>query len=357
MKRFFFNSLLILVLSNSSCDNKTGNLNTGKDDSLIAVSYDQKSIKVKTSIAAFKPFDRIIYSNGKANAKNMAEIRFGMDEMIVKIFIQNGQKVFPGQLLAKLDDRSLLRKLAKIQEAVNKSLIELDDRLIDYGFRIKDTAVIPKDILKMAKIKSNYTNALFDYNDVKYEIERTNITAPVGGIVANVDAKINNYSSNYKRLCNIIDLNEMQVNFMLLENEVSSLRAGTPVDIKKYDNNSIYHGTISTINPVIDEDGMVLVTATIINNTGLLLGGQQVNVIVKQNISMQLVVPKGAVLVRDNRKVVFTVIDKMASWNYVQTGAENNEYIIIEEGLKPGEVVIISNNVTLVNSSPVEIIK
>ncbi|MDD4032931.1 MAG: hypothetical protein PHS48_06780 [Bacteroidales bacterium] len=50
---------------------------------------------------------------------------------------------------------------------------------------------------------------------------------------------------------------------------------------------------------------------------------------------------------------MFTLVDGKAFWNYVTTGLENATEYTIEEGLKPGDQVIVSGNINLAHESPV----
>ena len=67
-----------------------------------------------------------------------------------------------------------------------------------------------------------------------------------------------------------------------------------------------------------------------------------------------IVVPRKAILLRNNRPVVFTWEAGFAKWNYVSLGAENGEVIEILEGIQAGSEVIISNNIQLANNTPVK---
>ncbi|MFQ5677199.1 MAG: efflux RND transporter periplasmic adaptor subunit, partial [bacterium] len=69
-------------------------------------------------------------------------------------------------------------------------------------------------------------------------------------------------------------------------------------------------------------------------------------------------VPKEAILIRDQRKLVFIVRDGLAKWCYAETGLENDDFVEILSstfGLKPGEMVITSGHYTLVHDARVKI--
>jgi multidrug efflux pump subunit AcrA (membrane-fusion protein) len=81
-----------------------------------------------------------------------------------------------------------------------------------------------------------------------------------------------------------------------------------------------------------------------------------VKVMVRTEIPNRLIIPKNAMVLRQNKEVVFTVQkDSIAIWNYVKTGYENSSHYTIKEGLKAGDTVIVSGNVNLAHESTVEI--
>ena len=84
-----------------------------------------------------------------------------------------------------------------------------------------------------------------------------------------------------------------------------------------------------------------------------------VKVSIKETIINQLVVPKQAVVLRQNHEVLFRYTKGSAYWTYINVLYENENQYSVEavEGatLEPGDTVIISNNLNLAHESEVEI--
>lgn len=115
-------------------------------------------------------------------------------------------------------------------------------------------------------------------------------------------------------------------------------------------------GRVAEINPMVDENGMVRVWASVDGGNGL-IDGMNVRVSVKRAVAETLVVPKSAVVLRSGRQVIFTLDGDKAMWNYVTTGLENLSEYTVTEGLTPGMTIITSGNVNLAHESPVKIVK
>lgn len=320
-------------------------------------SFKGENVVVKTAQVSFGTFDLEIISNGDAHAIRNAEIKFPFVENIQSVLIGNGQSVHKGQLLACLDTAELSNRVIRSREALDKALVDLDDRLIDYGYRVKDSLNIPKDIMRMAKTRSGYNAAQYNYCDALSLLYKSRVTAPFSGKIADLEAREFNHSGGFRKLCNVIDDSRMTVEFKILETEYRHIANGCFIEVMPYGNSHSIKGTITQINPLIDENGMIKITALANNASGVLMDGMQVKIVIKKAIAGNLYVPKEAVVQRDNKDVVFTCEEGRAKWNYVETGQQNTRYVSIRSGLQKGQQVIISNNINLAHDVEVTIDK
>jgi len=104
----------------------------------------------------------------------------------------------------------------------------------------------------------------------------------------------------------------------------------------------------------VNDAGMVLATAVVPNNSGRITEGMNVKVIVRDAVPNQLVVPKSAVTLRQERKVVFVCKNDTAHWRYVNVNEENSQFCTLKgEDIKPGEEVIVDGNFNLSHLAPV----
>ena len=76
----------------------------------------------------------------------------------------------------------------------------------------------------------------------------------------------------------------------------------------------------------------------------------------------KLLAPKSALLIRDNRPLVFKREDDRARWLYVDIGLENEEWVEILKvhsggSLAPDEEVVVSDHLTLAHEAKIKIRK
>jgi len=195
----------------------------------------------------------------------------------------------------------------------------------------------------------------------KYNFESSQLVAPFSGVLANINKKLYDRIDAGTTFCTLIDDSEFEAEFRVVESEAGDILLNDEVQLIPFSSQKICRGRISEINPVIDENGMILVKAKV-KNSGGLIDGMNVKVIVEKNIPDQMVVPKSAILLRDNQEVLFRFTGNgVAFWTYVQTLAENTTSFSVianpDKGaqLSPGDTVIISGNLNLAHESRVEV--
>ncbi len=302
-------------------------------------------------------FEHELTGNGKISAQTVAEVRFQISEMITKIYVKNGDRVSKGQFIAELDTYALTLKLEQTKDALLRSKIEMQDVLIGQGYSPDKINEVPDNIIELAGVKSGFNQAQIQFDLAEYDLKQARLIAPISGRVANLFAKTNTLSKTSEAFCNIIDTQNPEVTFTVLENELGFINNGDKVTVTPFSMPDVeVQGLVSEINPWVNENGMVNIKASLAYHERL-VEGMNVRVSVFRTAGKQWVVPKSAVVLRTGRQVVFTIVDGRAIWNYVDTGLENaTQYTITGETLKEGDQIITIGNINLAHESPVKII-
>ncbi|MEG1403714.1 efflux RND transporter periplasmic adaptor subunit [Bacteroides sp.] len=349
---------LSLAMLTSCSENKKG------ETTEAGVSTVLPDAKNEVAVVTLKkqPFHHELVSNGKVTARGLADLRFASSEVVAHIYVKNGDRVQRGQKLAELDKFRMSNKLAQAKDGLEKARLELQDVLIGQGYSMDEATKVPAETMQLAKVKSGYDQSKIQYELAKYEEEHATLVAPFDGMVANLFAKPHNIASTADVFCTIVDTQGMEADFTVLENELALIQKGDKVVITPYANaQEMYEGSVSEINPLVDDKGMVKVRARV-NGKGKLFSGMNVRVSVSRSLGSQLVIPKSAVVLRSGKQVVFTLKNGKSMWNYVHTGLENaTQYVVsnkadagVTDGLLEGDTVIVTGNLNLAHEAKVQ---
>lgn len=308
-----------------------------------------------------RDFNHELVSNGKIVAKEYADLYFRTSEVVAKVWVKNGTHVRKGQKLAELDLFKLNNTLAQSKNSLAQATLEMKDVLIGQGYDPSNLEAVPTDMLELAKVKSGYEQAQAQFESAQHDVEQATLVAPFDGVVANLFDKQNNIPKSGEPFCRIIRTSAMEVDFTVLESELPLIKVGDKVEVTPYAVAAgMRVGSVSEINPLVDENGMVRVKAQV-NGGDKLFDGMNVRVTVKRLLGEQMVVPKSSIVLRDGKEVIFTVKDSIAMWNYITTGLENmTECVLVDweaNGLQEGMMIVTTGNVNLAHESPVKIIE
>ncbi|MDR3245707.1 MAG: efflux RND transporter periplasmic adaptor subunit [Prevotellaceae bacterium] len=350
-RNIIYPAILICIFSCSS--NKSPEQQSGEKTT---TEVENKPTDVKVKLLELQDFSYELISNGTIAAMNKAELKFQSQEIIRKIYVKNGERVSKGQKIAELDKFKLEMAMNQAVEALEQAKLNLQDVLIGLGYSISDT-VIPAEVMKMVKIRSNHEQSQNNYTMAKYNLDAATLYAPFDGVVANLTDKEFNMPSGGEAFCTIIDNRRPEVIFHVLESELPLISLNDKIFVAPFSLSSyIVEGRISEINPMIEKaSGMVRVKAGLSGNKdNKLYEGMNVKIRVQLLLGKQLVVPKQAVVLRTNRQVVFKYRKNKAWWVYVQTGQENSDsYVLTDDALKIGDSIIYEGNINLSDEAPV----
>jgi len=344
---------LSLLLTFVACTTK----NSGENEESVEKILPAELAQVTVMTLQKTDFNHELISNGKLTARRYADLFFETTGLVASVEVKNGDRVKQGQVLATLAPFRLSNKTAQTLDALERAKLDMQDVLIGQGYAPDDSTNTPSAVMELARTRSGYNQALAAYELAVYEEEHAVLKAPFDGVVANLFVKQFQSTSATDAFCTVFDPAGLEASFTVLENELPLIRPGDRVNVTPYAApDASTDGRISEINPLVDENGMVKVKASV-GSSGRLFEGMNVRVSVQRSLSGQLVVPKTAVVLRSGKQVIFTYKDGIAFWNYITTALENaDEYTVVDDGnLKEGDVVITSGNINLAHESPVEI--
>jgi len=345
--------------------------------------------------------------SGSAQAREKATIKSEVSGKIFNIYIKPGQKVIRGQLLIKIDDTEKKLEVAKAEANKLKCLAQY---LIDSEFEdtVNTDKTSPQEVEMFKKAKSAYLKAITDFNagrisqeqfdkinnryerimvssgslrqeikkandgladaiislkQAKINLKRTFIRSPFDGVISDLKVSKGESINSGQELLKVINLKSVYIEGFALESEVKNLNVSTKVRIKfdSFDDKYIY-GRIDSISPEVDSTNKTIsIFVKIDNSNSKILPGMHAEMDVEYKIFKNVFkVPNKAIIVRQDRPLIFVVKGKIVNWVYVDLGPKNDEeqgIIKFYSEVKEGDQVVIEGHSTLAHQSRIKIIK
>lgn len=257
---------------------------------------------------------------------------------IEKLFVkEEGRMVHKGEPLYELYSESLLTLQKEYLLALEQynTMKAVDTRYEDY--------------LKSARKK------LLLYGLTEKQVDRLNGTkdiqpritfvATTSGVVKEIKVAEGQYLNEGDALYQLENISKLWVEAELYPNELQYVKAGDHISLRVagYDQESM-EATVTFLSPEYRANTQVTVLRASLNNpTSQWKPGMQAQVFLKYSEKLSLAIPTDAII-HDQRgtHVYIQTADNTFAPRMVKTGVENFDHVEITEGLKEGEIVVVS---------------
>jgi membrane fusion protein, multidrug efflux system len=317
--------------------------------------------QVRVAMAEQRSFDYLINASGKVEASDQLKVVLERNGYLTELLVKEGDMVTQGQVIARLDNSDSKFKLEKALIQQRMAEAELDDRKMGFERILSgaDSSVNVAEFTEKLRANSGLLSAELDVKEAQLELEKAVIKSPIAGKVADLSLKKGNLVNSGDELCEIISFNSLELKVKVLESDISYITANQKVEVYPVSGSeSEITGIVKSINPKVDENGLVQVTIQLVANSKL-LPGMNARAVIRAPQNNSIVVPKDALVYRSGRPVVFTLDsgNKESKWNYVEVGKENGKEVEILKGVDANMRVITSNNLQLAHQAPVMIVE
>ena len=257
---------------------------------------------------------------------------------IVELLVEEGQRVSAGQLLARLDDTQL--RLAEERALAERDKLRYDceqaRRKLDYDI------IGEEEYLEALHL---YRQAEHDLERAIFEREKTEIVAPIDGVVSRRHFSLGDTVFTNTPLVTIVDPDRLEAEVLVPQDQIDRVAVGNPVVLSLGgDSERSVSGVVERISPIVEtESGTVRVTVAIpAGQPGIMPGVfVRANIITGVQTGVTLV-PHEAILIENAMSVIYKVIDGIARRIPVEVGFPGASGIQVHGEVEPGDCVIVA---------------
>ena len=314
------------------------------------------------SIFEVKPENFDHYIEIQANIKTRQNLMLypEYNGILKKVYVEEGQKVKKGKILAKIDDAGLKNQLDQLQIQTNLSKIiyERTQRLWDKNIGSE---------MNLLQAKTKYESQLKTIAQLNKQLQRTQILAPFSGtideIVANTGA---NLMPGQTPVMRIVNLKKMYTEASVPERYIEQIKKGTSAIVKIPMLDREYQTTVRQTGNFINPNNRSFRVETLLPNP---------DEMIKPNLNCKLKIndysnPEALMIplriIKENargEKYVFKLkLDGkdqvyLTKQVFLQLGKNSMDKIEVLEGIQAGDLLVDEGAIIVENNQRVKNIK
>lgn len=346
-RRFLYrtaSAAIILLLALSGCDRAVEERGRRSGSEVV--------LQVETFPVTAQPFDETLTATGSLQADEEVMLRSEMSGIVSEIAFSEGEYVEAGRVLVRLRAEDLVARAERAE-----AQLQLAQREGERQQSLGQRQAISRSELDQAK--SSVEVARADSQLAKAELAKTEVRAPFSGVVGLRSISVGSYVTPTTDIASFRKVDPLKLELNVPERYGRFIRPDLRVEFSVAGTDEKFAGTVYAVEPGIDPvTRTVRLRAHVPNPDRRLTPGAFVEAqLVLERIEDAIIVPSLAVIPGLKEETVYVVNDGVAEVRKVTTGIRTADSVLIEDGLKPGDQVIVSSILQLrpgVRVAPVE---
>ena len=352
-----FTAILLLVVS---CKQGNRGAQTATKETVPKVSVLAKKVQPDN-------LNKYLEVTGRLEGKTDITMRSETNGRIEKVNKELGDWVNAGDKIGKINNDDLKIKVSQAKSAVNSAEANYETAKLQFE---SSQSLRKKNSISKAEFqrsKSNLKNALalLEGNKANLKmaqkaLDNSNFRAPVSGYITNIDIEVGETIGTGNPVCSIVNSKKLKIKTGVSEIDIYEIKPGQKVEVY-YDQRDIkLTGKISNIGiKPAPNDSNYPIEIELDNPNNRLYPGLVVKAqILKKTYKNKIYTSMNNIVQNYDKHNVFTIDqNNTAHIKEVTLGDQIGENVIINSGLKPGDLLVTEGLANLEEGTKVEIKK
>lgn len=315
------------------------------------------------------PISTLVSATGQVASKHESELYFSTSGRITHVYVDEGDVVESGVVLAEMDKREAEANLRLVQAKLSRLSQELRQKKKEYqttnqlfvvGGRSK--SAVDDALSQVEMTQALHREVSEQLRLAEIELQKTKIVAPFPGVVIKRRAEEGQLAGPGQGYLVVSETGQQQVKANIDASESGQILVGQKVIISTdaYPDKE-WNGKVAVMSPVVHTEGSsntFLAWIEFTSKADDLRLGQQVdlNIVIASNLNAVKV--PFSVLHGDGKvKTVTLIRDGKVKTQQVKIGIEDLTHTEITHGLAPGDMVVLNSSIELLDGEPVQVIE
>jgi RND family efflux transporter MFP subunit len=305
--------------------------------------------------------------SGSLEPEQAADVRAEVGGSVLRTYADAGQRVKRGQLLARLDDRTVRDNFLSARSAVRsaETALELARRNAERAERLAEAGAIAERELETARwdvtnAEGTLADAKARLSNAQDDLEDTQVRAPFDGMVSDRPADAGDVVQAGTELFSIVNPSRLRLEASVPADQIGRLRVGTEVEFSVSGLDRRITGRIDRINPVVEPaTRQVRIYVAIPNLDQALVAGLFAEGRVATDTKRAVAVPVSAIDSRGNSPAVHVIKGGRVAQSAVQLGVrdETAELVEILAGVAEGDTLLLGSAQGITPGSRVRVLE
>jgi len=272
---------------------------------------------------------------------------------IAEVLVQEGSVVREGDILARIEADDYRIALDSATAAYTRAKSDFERKKEMLSRKITSQADLEISETQMLTAKAAM-------EDAQLQLSRCTITAPIGGVIRRLDAKIGLLLSIGDPIAEILQIDRVKAVVGIPESDIDAVRRITEVDLTIQALGDLeVRGIKYFLSPSPETTARLYrLELEIDNSSGAILPGMFFRAhVLKNTIPDAISVPLYSVITRNNEQYVFVVNDQTVHKRPVKLGIIEKWQVQVTEGLSTGDLVVIEGHRDVEDGQLVNVIK
>lgn len=317
----------------------------------------KKSGKLVTSMPVQpEDFRHYVEFQATAEAKQNVAVTTDLGGLVTAVFVEEGDRVSKGQVLAQLDKAVIEKNIAELQSALN-----LADVFYKKQERLWEQKIGSEVQYLQAKgERDNLSNKL---QTAKAQLSKTRITSPINGLVDKVILKAGEMANPGRPAFRVVNVKDIEIVAEVSEAYINAISTSDEVLVEFPALETEIPGNIRSVGQVVDPGNRTFDLVIDVNNKdGLIKANLLANIRIKDFEAEQAVVIPSR-LIQELRGEYFVYVikeeggEQLAEKRSIQTGLSYQGKTLVESGLTAGEILIDQGYRDVTNGEILQIVE